>query len=259
LGGQLGEPIKFTERDVLLIANSVPFGTDPKRIEIMPLLLREWAQVELRWHLATIPLPLLAQQRVCLNKVAKRATALIQALDKLEGLDRWELVERLGIAQGLELVAVYRNQQNKYRVDEWRSLTATIAAIAAEPTWKPGKGQPRNDVAQLVLQDLAAMFEYVTGLRASRVVDRHTREESGHFPNFTRAVWPVVFGNGDFGLASQLRVWADGGSKSSMLMNGIALRRPEWGVIPTGALRDNRLRRRAWPGHRVQADAVGRG
>jgi hypothetical protein len=233
LGGLLGEPIKFTERDTRLIADSVPSGTDPKRIEILPLLLREWAQVELRFHFAMTPLPLLAQQRVRLKKVAKRAAALIQALDELEGLDRWALVERLGIAEGLELLAVYRHEQNKYRVDEWRSLTATIAATAAEPTWKPGKGQPRKDVAQLVLQDLAALFEYVADLRASRVVDRDTHEESGHFLNFARAVWPIVFGNGDFGLASQLREWADDGGKSSMVISGIALRRPEWRVIST--------------------------
>ena len=128
---------------------------------------------------------------------------------------------------------VYRHEQNKHRVDEWRSVTATIAAAAAEPTWKPGKGQPRNDNAQLVLQDLAALFEYVTGLRASRLVDRDTREESGHFLNFARAVWPVVFGNGDFGLSSQHREWADDGSKSSMVISGIALRRPEWGITST--------------------------
>jgi hypothetical protein len=233
LGGWVGEPIEFSERDIRLIANSFPAGTDPKRIEVLPVLLREWARVELRWHFARVPLPLLAQQREHLKKVAKRAAALIQALDELEGLDRWALVERLGIAEGRGLLSACRNEQNRRRVDEWRNLTATIAAGAAEPTWNPGKGQPRNDVGQLVLQDLAAMFEYVAGLRASRVVDRRTSEESGHFLNLARAVWPVVFGNGDFGLASQFRVWADHGTKRSMVISGIALRRPEWGVIST--------------------------
>jgi hypothetical protein len=128
----------------------------------------------------------------------------------------------------------HRNEQNKQRVDEWRSLTATIAAAtAAEPTWKPGRGQPRNVIAQLVLRDLAALFEHVAGLRASRVVDPRTGEESGHFLNLARAVWPVVFGNGDFGLASQLREWAEDGSKSSLIISAIALRRREWGVIST--------------------------
>jgi integrase len=152
LGGLLGEPIKFIERDIRLIANSLPSEADPKRIEMLPLLLREWARLELRMHLARKPLPLLAQQRRRLKKVTKRAAKLIEALDELEGLDRWELVAQLGIAEGLGLLTVYRNEQNKQRVDEWRGLTATIAAATAAPTSKPGKGQPRNIVAQLVLR-----------------------------------------------------------------------------------------------------------
>lgn len=231
LGGLVGEPIEFSERDIRLIQCSLPPGIDPERIELLPSLLREWARVDLRWHFARTPLPVLARQRMRMKKVAKRAAALIQALDELEGLDRWSLVERLGIAEGLGLLSACRNEQNKRRVDEWRSLTATIAGAAAVPQSKPGKGQPRNDVAHLVLRDLAALFKYVSGLRASRVFDPLTREENGHFLNFARAVRPVVFGNGDFGLASQLREWADDGSKTSMLISGIALRRPEWGVI----------------------------
>ena len=233
LGGWVGEPIKFTERDIRLIQSSLPPGTDPERIELLPLLLLEWARVDLRWHFARMPLPVLARQRMRLEKVAKQVAALIQALDELEGPDRWSLVEELGIAEGLGLLSAYRNEQNKRRVDEWRSLTATIAGAAAAPRWKPGKGQPRNDVAQLVLRDLAALFEYVSGLRASRVVDPFTGEEGGHFLNLARAVWPVVFGNGDSGLELQLREWAADRSKKSMVVRNIAVRRREWGVIST--------------------------
>jgi hypothetical protein len=224
----LGEPIEFTDRDIGLIQSSLPSGSDPERVGLLPLLLREWARVDLRWHFARTLLPVLARRRGRLKKVAKRAAALIQILDNLEGLDRWELVERLGLAEDLGILTAYRNEQNKHRVDEWRSLTATIATAAAEPpTWKPGKGQPRNDVAYLVLMDLAALFEYASGLRAGRIVDRHSGEETGPFLNFVRAVWPVIFGKGDAGLSSQLREWASRGSKKS----GIALRWQEWGLI----------------------------
>jgi len=237
LGGLVPDPIEFTDRDICLIQSSLPPGTDPDRIELLPLLLREWARVDLRRHFGgRIPLPVLFRQRMRLKKVAKRAAALIQALDELEGLDRWKLVDRFRIAEGGGLLTVGRNEQNeqnKHRVDEWRSLTATIAAAAAEPTWKPGKGQPRNTVAKPVLQDLAALFEYATGLRASRVVDRYSHEETGPFLNFAGAVWPVIFAKGDTGLLSQLREWANSGSKKSMVISEIALRRREWGINPT--------------------------
>ena len=221
LKGWFREPTEFTDRHIRLIQSSLPPSTDPERIELLPALLREWARAYLPEHFAGIPLPVLARQRRRLEKVAKRATALIASLDELEGLDRWELVDRLGIVEGLgTLMADYNEYriENKRRVDEWRSLTAAIAAAAVEQAWKPGRGQPRNILAQLVLQDLAALFEYVTGVTARRGVDRRTREESGPFLNFARAVWPVVFANGDFGLTSQLREWANHGSKTSQLL-----------------------------------------
>jgi hypothetical protein len=231
--GLLHEPVKFTDRDCELIAASLPSGTEPKRRELLPLLLREWARLELRMHLTRMPLPLLALQRKRLRKVSTRAVALIEALDELEEGDRWELVALLGIAEGLGLLAAYRNEQNKHRVDEWRDRTAKIALATSKPVWKPGKGHPRKIIAQLVLQDLAALFEYLTDLPAGRLVDRRTGEESGYFLHFARAVWPVVFGNGDFGLVPQLREWADHGSKKSRMINAVEPRRPEWGIKST--------------------------
>jgi hypothetical protein len=236
LGGSLPDPIEFTDRDIGLIANSLPPGTDRQRIEMLALLLREWAQVDLRWHFVGTPLHALARQRKGLEKIAKQAAVMIEALDALDGFGRWKLVELVGVAEGLEEGAVFRNEVNKRRVDEWRSLATTIATAAGLPQSKPPKGQPRNEVAALVLMDLAALFSYVTDRRPARNVPRtgeDARKESGPFLEFARAVWPVIFRNGDCGLLSQLREWADHGSKRSMLMSGIALRRPEWGLNPT--------------------------
>jgi hypothetical protein len=236
LGSSLPEPIEFTDREIRLIVNSLPSDAEQRRIEMLPLLLREWAQVDLRWHFFGTPLPALARQRERLTKIAKRLAALIEALDALDGFDRWVLVEQLGIAEGLSLLSAVRNQKNKRRVDGWRNLTATIAAGAAQSQGSPSRGQPRKQVAALVLMDLAALFKYVTGRRPARNVPQtgeDAHKESGPFLEFARAVWPVIFRNGDDGLPSQLREWADHGSKQSMLMSGIALRRPKWGVIPT--------------------------
>jgi hypothetical protein len=236
LKGWFREPTEFTDRHIRLIQSSLPPSTDPERIELLPALLREWARAYLPEHFAGIPLPVLARQRRRLEKVAKRATALIASLDELEGLDRWELVDRLGRVEGLGTLTLDYDEnriENKRRVDEWRSLTAVIAAAAAQPVWKPNEAHPRNIVAQLVLQDLAALFEYFARRPARRVVDRHTHKERGPFLDFARAVWPVVFVNGDFGLSSQLRVWADDGSTKSMVINRIARWHPEWGIMST--------------------------
>jgi hypothetical protein len=236
LGGSLPSPIEFTDRDIRLIVHSLPRDVDQKRVEMLPFLLREWAQVDLRWHFVGTPLPVLARQRKGMAKIAKQAALLIEALDALDGFGRWKLVELVGVVEGLAEGAIFRNEANKRKVEEWRRLTTTIATAAGLPQPKPRKGQPRNEVAALVLMDLAALFGYVTGKRPARDVPRtgeDAHKESGPFLEFARAVWPVIFQKGDFGLLSQLREWADHGSNWSMLMSGIALRRPEWGVIPT--------------------------
>lgn len=234
LGGYLGEPTEFTERHVLLIQRSLPPGIDPERFKLLPCILREWARVELRWWLSRIPLPVLARQRERLEKVVKHAADLLQALDELKELDRWALVDQLGLTEGLTGHTVYRNQENKRRIDEWHNLTATISTAAKQPAWKTGRGQPRNNAAQLVLMDLAALFEHLTGLRAARRVPRtgeQAGQESGAFLEFARALWPVIFEEGDRGLLSQLRLWADHGSRKSPVIYSIAARHPEWGVI----------------------------
>jgi hypothetical protein len=227
--------LEFTECDIGRIIRSLPERVDPKRVELLPLLLCDWARVELRWHPPRTPLPALRRRRERLKKVAEKAADLLQALDQLEGLDRWELVAQLGIAEGLTLLKAVRNEHNKQRLDEWRSLIVTISAAAAQPLYRPRKGQPRKIVAQLVLRDLAALFEYVTGLRATRRVDRTGEaagKETGPFLNFAKAVWPVIFGD-DLGLLSQLREWGADGSRKSLLISAIAIRRPEWGIIST--------------------------
>ena len=191
--------------------------------------------MQLRWHFVDRPQPILALQRKGLQNIAKQAAALIKALDALDGFGRWKLVEQLGMAEGLSFSTAIRNDENKRRIDEWHYLTAMIAASAAQPQSSPGRGRPRNEVAVWVLMDLAALFEHVTGRRAARRVPRtgeDAHRESGQFLEFARAVWPVIFRNGDEGLLSQLREWADHGSKPSILMRVIDLSRPEWGVIP---------------------------
>jgi hypothetical protein len=212
LGGSLPDPIEFTDRDIRLIVKSLPPGVEQQRIEILPLLLREWARVDLRWHSVNTPLPALAKRRKALEKIAERAAALIEELDALDGFGRWELVEQFGMAEGLPLLTAVRN--HKRRVEEWRYLTAVMAAGAVPSQRRPSKGQPRNQIAALVLMDLAALFSYVTGKRAARNVPttgQDAGKESGPFLEFARAMWPVIFRNGDYGLLSQLEVWsADG-------------------------------------------------
>src|SRR5262249_20406237 len=83
---------------------------------------------------------------------------------------------------------------------------ATQRTVAQD---KQGPGQPRNVSAYLVMMDLAAIFEWLTGKKATRVVDRITNDETGPFWDFAAAVWPLVFGNGCHGLRAAMKNWAE--------------------------------------------------
>ena len=84
------------------------------------------------------------------------------------------------------------------------------------------------------MQDIATIFQWVTGTEASRSVDRADGKESGPFWEFASAVWPVVFGKGDDGLSSAMHNWARHkkryGAGLALIFN-IALRHPTWGLF----------------------------
>ena len=115
--------------------------------------------------------------------------------------------------------------------DFLRKLTATTATIIEED--KRGPGQPRNIRAYLVMKDLAAIFEWLTGRKAARGVDRTDHAETGPYWRFAESVWQVVFGT-SHGLKAAMKNWAElrelHHEPSSFMLN-LPLRRPEWGIF----------------------------
>jgi hypothetical protein len=99
---------------------------------------------------------------------------------------------------------------------------------------KRSRGQPRNTAAYLVLLDLAAIFEWLTGVEPKRNVSRTGEGEIGAFYPFCEAVWPLVFNSGLFGLPAAMKNWARDHAKyveSSALIANIDLRHPSWGLF----------------------------
>jgi hypothetical protein len=69
------------------------------------------------------------------------------------------------------------------------------------------KGPARNDVPYLVLLDLAAIFEWLTGRKSARAWFKSgLEEEQPPFHAFAAAVWPVLFCSDD-GLSNAMRSW----------------------------------------------------
>jgi hypothetical protein len=81
--------------------------------------------------------------------------------------------------------------------------------------------------------DLAAIFEWLTSGKATRVVDRTDNTETGPFWRFAEPVWQVAFGT-TRGLKAAMKNWAEARKlyheHSTFLIN-LRLRRPEWGIF----------------------------
>jgi hypothetical protein len=153
-------------------------------------------------------------------------------------------------AEGLDIIAFemsradesasmrerYGHGNFKQKLIEHRDFLNRLKAAAEslEKRLKRGRGQPRNIVAYVVLLDLAAIFEWLTGVKARREVDRIEGIETGAFYNFCEAIWPLVFESGTDGLSTAMKNWASGhreyGEASALLAN-ISGRYPSWRVF----------------------------
>jgi hypothetical protein len=224
---------EFTDRDVHLIKQSLPGTVDPTRLEKLPRILREWSHVELREHLSREPRAIDRDRRNRLKLVGKRASELLQALDALDEDDRFGIVLQMAGAWQPHLVHVSQDKlaMVKHRLEEEPDFLSKLMIAAPSLTSEPGRGRPRNIIAYLVMMDLAAIFKWLTGSEARRVVDRESGEETGPFARFAAAVWPVVFGQGDDGLGAALKNWASARNKfreESALIANIAMRQQTW-------------------------------
>lgn len=223
--------VKFSDREVKLISLSLPAGVDQRRRDLLPEILHEWGQTDLPEHLSGKPRVTPRDRLKRVARVAKCAVVLLQALDGLNDRDRAHLAVQMRSTDGVNLLEAEFAQQEK-RLNETHDFLTTLAAAGSKaPKRRPG--QPRNLTSYLIMMDLAALYEYLTGWQATRSVDRDTGEENGPFWQFAAAVWPVVFGS-DQGLPAAMKSWASGRSKyddESPLVVNISLRHPTWGIF----------------------------
>ena len=172
-----------------------------------------------------------------LEIVKKRAHKLFEALTKLDKDDRTAILVQMIIAEGRREEDVSRSDfaDRTARLNQKSDFLAKLGAIAPKKFWKvEGSGRPPNLVAYLVLQDTAAIFEWLAGTKAARGVHRITGSETGPFFRFASTLWPAVFGNSIAGLPAAMKNWAQWQSRyneRSALIANMALRHPTWGIF----------------------------
>jgi hypothetical protein len=228
---------QFSEHAVELIKASLPAGIDPRRLELLPLILNEWSRTDLREHLSRESRKIVRKRYNQLKNIGKYANDLWQELEALDQRGISWIAQEITCEDGNTLFSVSREKLSEMKErlegDFLRKLAAATVRLIEELDESLSGRRPRNIPAYLVMLDLAAIFEWLTDRKAARGVDRTDHTETGPFWRFAESVWPVAFGT-TRGLKAAMKNWAKARKSyhehSSFLLN-LPLRRPEWGIF----------------------------
>ena len=177
------------------------------------LLLNEWSRTDLREHLSRESRATVRERYDQLSKIGTRANDLRQALEAIDQRGKSWIAQEIGREEGTPLFSVSRERvaEMKERLkdedDFLRKLATATARLIDELDESLGGRRPRNICAYLVIVDLAAIFEWLTGRKATREVDRDLGKDTGPFWDFAAAAWPHVFGQGRYGLSAAMKNW----------------------------------------------------
>jgi hypothetical protein len=200
-----------------------------RRVVLLPLILEEWHRSDLPEHLSMKSRPVDNDLIEKLEIVRKHARKLQEALKAIGENGRKALLAQMSHD---------KNRSEFKAIVTWLEQEAAfiekLVAVDPREFWKPKRGRSRNLPAYLVLQDVVAIFEWLTRTKATREVSRDNGTETGLFFDFASTLWPTIFGNGVVGLSAAMKNWAEWRSaynEQSALIVNLALRHPAWGIF----------------------------
>ncbi len=200
----------FNAREVELIIRALPQGVDQRRIKLLPKVLHEWATTDLPPKLLIVPAKTKRARVKRLERVGNCAGSLLHALDAVEqNVEQFWIMREMLPAGDLRVGPIELDNLENQFFQEIRDFLRRLspAAIASARTWKQRQGHPFNIVAAQVLMDIIAIYEWLTGKKATREVDRDTSKDKGEFWQFAITIWPLVFRKGEASLSATMRNW----------------------------------------------------
>jgi hypothetical protein len=234
-------PTAFSDEAVGAIIQALPANVIPERRKLLPRLLRDWVDHELPYRLYRENPANVRERQSRLQAVASRAEDLCEAL---AALDRqatfWLAMQSATHETGKSFVRLNQSDVTQARerlqsVENWARKLAEASRDLSESQAK-GRGRPRAIIPYLVMFDLEAIFEFVTGTRAERRVrgeDHHEHgKEYGPFWDFVQPIWGMIFGS-HAGLSAAMKNWSSARNKfgdTSAILANIAFRHPEWRI-----------------------------
>src|SRR6266513_1193010 len=178
----------FSDQALRLILERLPDNIDARRRE------NEWSKHDLQISLSR-PDPVAIKKKIVrLRKVVKHASSLSKTLDEFDKANDDLLIYGLLKANSLPGFQKEIDEQ-KHLLDQQSEFLSTLLSSAHKliSALKSQLDQRRNIPAYRVMQDIAAIFEWLTGRRAVRRVERG----NDTFGDFARAIWPVILNRAD--------------------------------------------------------------
>jgi len=206
--------VQFSREAIDTIAAALPSSTDPARSALLPKILRAWAEEDLHEHLSREGRAGIRQREKRLRSVGAQARKLIEAIEALDHTSSFETALRPQMRHagtGFWETDITVAKQRRDSAISW-----LIDLIEIFDGWKNEaadgkKPKPPADKKiryYLIIRDLAAIFELVSGEEPTRRVDPGSGETYGPFADFAASVWVQIFKNSR-GLSYAIRVWAD--------------------------------------------------
>lgn len=202
--------VKFSKDALGAIAATLPSSTDPARSALLPQILRAWAAEDLCEHLSRESRIAARQREMRLRSVGARAQKLIEAIEALDQTGTFETALKPEMRRaGTSLWETDITAAEQRRDDAISWLIDLIESFNASANRKGPKSPPDKATRYyLIILDLAAIFELVSGERATRRIDVDSGKTYGPFSDFVASVWVQIFGNSG-GPSYAVRVWAD--------------------------------------------------
>ena len=228
-------PFVFADKELDQIARALPASASAHRLSLLPNVLREWAENYLPEYAVVANSRFALEQTKRLAKVGSAAVTLQAAMAVLKPDDLTSIALEMGRTDGSVPMRDRLEHFTEKLMEQSRSLPYLIDGVASlQKRMKSGPGRPRNIITYLVLRDIAAIYEWVSGDKARREVDRARGTEIGAFYHFADAIWPLVFSSADDGLPAAMKNWSLARRRfreASPLLINIRMNYPSWRIL----------------------------
>jgi len=230
--------VNISDAAISSIVAALPSGCRQDRVALLPNILREWAEQDLRDYLPAKSRAAVQERQKQLSNLGRRARTLIEVFAKLDRTGLFTAaVEPESQRPNKSLLKVDVNAARQRQNDglEWLG----DLAVTFEHWVEQGVtvGRPKGMISYRILLDLGAVYQFVTGEAPTRQVrggDHPERgKDYGPFWDFASAGWHAIFGNGA-GLSYAMKEFAAGQAQFhdySPIIANLGLRHPGWGIF----------------------------